>query len=37
MAAATRYTRVMLEHDLFGKPVTIPDHVRGRLFFRIVL
>src|SRR5271166_3371339 len=24
--------RFLVEHDLFGKPASTPDHVRGRLF-----
>jgi hypothetical protein len=28
--------RLLIEHDLFGKPVPTPDHVEGKLF-RIML
>jgi hypothetical protein len=31
-SAAGACCNVLLEHDLCGKPVPTPDHVRGRLF-----
>jgi hypothetical protein len=31
-SAATRVLVFLAEHDLFGKPESTPDRIRGRLF-----